>query len=495
MKSLLLLLSCILITRANEIVYKLSGYGQLVTSSTLRWQSTHKDDPYVLNSLHVIRGKRGNSAICRGYFQNTLVPGGTTSSSNQCAAYFFEKLVFLDDFEVLVDQTLTSRYEWVKWDIFTKIPVGSVAFTEGVADATFIAKLQDGTICELDKRRGLSGNLAVSLDQQSVTFVNKGQLLMEIEPIKYEIAHIRWIKWRSKVTRTERHLGHVLLANNQNNNNDDDRFSSDIYDDNSAAAPKIIWQEISSVVAYNATYNFYYGQLDGLIRALPSKAETYGGGSKFENIEFSWGLPLKFSRHRIQKVSAKLISGTAVNASVDAFLTSTELPYEAVLVSKFKDGSSLEYNISGTYQETLLANVAVTKGRPYFIANGTEAPTTTTTTPTSTTTQTTTTTLTTSTRTTTSSEDLTTDTTTLRPKRTTTPLPTQENPLWRFYPMEEEAEDEMMSDDPDEAKHSERSSPMTDFHTESASKASNQPSAASWPLILLGVFLKANILS
>ena len=91
-----------------------------------RWQSTHKDDPYVLNSLHVVRGKRGNSAICRGYFQNTLVPGGTTSSSNQCAAYFFEKLVFLDDFEVLVDQTLTSRYEWVKWDIFTKIPVGSV---------------------------------------------------------------------------------------------------------------------------------------------------------------------------------------------------------------------------------------------------------------------------------------------------------------------------------------------------------------------------------
>ena len=233
-----------------------------------------------------------------------------------------------------------------------------LAFTEGVADATFIAKLQDGTICELDKRRGLSGNLAVSLDQQSVAYVNKGQLLMEIEPIKYEITHIRWIKWRSKVTRTERHLGHVLLAaNHQNNNND--QFSSDIYDNNNSAAP--LWNEISSVVAYNATYNFYYGQLDGLIRALPSKAETYGGGSKFENIEFSWGLPLKFTRHRIEKVSAKLIRGTAVNASVDAFLTSTELPYEAVLVSKFKDGSSLKYNISGTYQETLLANVAVTK--------------------------------------------------------------------------------------------------------------------------------------
>ena len=61
--------------------------------------------------------------------------------------------------------------------------------------------------------------------------------------------------------------------------------------------------------------------------------------------------------------------------------------------------------------------------------------------------------------------------------------------------MEEEAEDEMMSDDPDEAKHSERSSPMTDFHTESASKANKRPSA-TWSLILLGgtLCLKAILL-
>ena len=30
---------------------------------------------------------------------------------------------------------------------------------------------------------------------------------------------------------------------------------------------------------------------------------------------------------------------------------------------------------------------------------------------------------------------------TLRPKRTTTPLPTEENPLLRFYPLEEEEEE------------------------------------------------------
>ena len=243
-----------------------------------------------------------------------------------------------------MDQTLTSRYEWSKWDIFTKVPVGSVAFTESVADATFIAKLDSGKISELDKRRKLSGNLAVSLDGKSVSFVEKGLLLKEIEPVSYQLTHMKFSTWRAKVHRTPVYLGHVLLLSQ-----------------NSVPVSSSSWQEISSVVAYNATYNFYYGQLDGLIRALPSKAETYSGGPKFENVDFSWGLPLKFSRHRIQQVSAVLMSGTAVNTSVEALLTMTELPYEAVLVSKFKDGQTREYNISGTYQETLLANVLVTK--------------------------------------------------------------------------------------------------------------------------------------
>ena len=308
-----------------------------------RWRYTHKDDPYAAVNPHVIRGKGSGSAICRGYYQNTLVPGGT-NPLNQCAAYFFEKLVILDDFQVLTDQTLTSRYEWFKWDIFTKVPVGAVAFTEDVADATFVAKTDSGKICELDKRRGLSGNLAVSLDGKSVTFVEKAHLLMELEPISYELNHMRFATWRAKVERTPMHLGHVLLSH-QN------------------SVESGTWQEVSSVVAFNATYNFYYGQLDGLIRALPTRAQTYGGGPKFDNVDFSWGLPLKFSRHRIEQVSATLMSDTAVNASVDAMLTKTELPYDAVLVAKFKDGNTRHYDISGTYQETLLANVMVTMVR------------------------------------------------------------------------------------------------------------------------------------
>ena len=55
------------------------------------------------------------------------------------------------------------------------------------------------------------------------------------------------------------------------------------------------------------------------------------------------------------------MKGTMVNVSVEALLTTTELPYESTLVSNFKDGQVREHNISGTYQETVLANIVVKK--------------------------------------------------------------------------------------------------------------------------------------
>merc|ERR1712008_481394 len=128
-----------------------------------------------------------------------------------------------------------------------------------------------------------------------------------------------------------------------------------------------------------------------------------------------------------------------------------------------KDGQVREHNISGTYQETVLANIVVKKAPPYFIFNGTEAPTTTTTT--STTVVTTAATV----------KEWFTQPATQRPKRTTTPMPTEENPLLRFYPVEDfeetnEIPPEMMSDQGVfGSKHSERSSPIFSEFSESAS--------------------------
>ena len=34
------------------------------------------------------------------------------------------------------------------------------------------------------------------------------------------------------------------------------------------------WDRVTSIVAYNASYRFYWGHITGLIRALPSSANT-----------------------------------------------------------------------------------------------------------------------------------------------------------------------------------------------------------------------------
>ena len=62
------------------------------------------------------------------------------------------------------------------------------------------------------------------------------------------------------------------------------------------------------------------------------------------------------------------MTGTAMKVRVEAMVTTTELPYESVLVSSFPDGQERRHNISGTYQETLLTNIQVVevKKHPLF---------------------------------------------------------------------------------------------------------------------------------
>ena len=203
------------------------------------------------------------AAICRGYFQNTLVPG-STNEQNQCVAYFFEKVVFLEDFQVLMDKTMTSRYQWVPWDIFTKIPLGSVAFTEGVAEATFISHDRDHHIGEIDPKRHLTGNMAVSVDGKEVSYAKKGVILQEIEPTSYELQQTTFINYRAKTQRNPVILGHATLS-----------LPVTAEDTLVSGEEEKAWQEVSSVVAFNASYSFYFGQLEGLIRALPTAGPTY----------------------------------------------------------------------------------------------------------------------------------------------------------------------------------------------------------------------------
>lgn len=255
-----------------------------------------------------------------------------------------------------MDTTSTSRLEWRKWDIFTKRPFGTVAFTDHAlvarvkrpAGAKQVTKFSIG---ELDPLRGLSGDIAVCLnDGDKVDFVTEGEILVEIEPVRYELKNTVFVRERAKVSQEVVPLGFRILTSPDPASEEDaeNEISNEVDDDVISKSRDVNgWKEVSGVIPYNATYHFYWGQIPGLIRTLPSNGETYNDHGR---VDFKWGLPLDYHRHRIRDISHRLLAGTSLNVTAIAIRQTTEVPYTATLISLFADGQTKERNIESTYQ-------------------------------------------------------------------------------------------------------------------------------------------------
>ena len=252
--------------------------------------------------------------------------------------------------------------EWQKWDIFTKRPFGTVAFY----DKAFVARVKRPPsttttlskttprfiVGELQPLRGLSGDIAVCLpDKTEVDFVTEGEILVEVEPIRYELKDTAFMRERAKVTQEVVPLGFRILSNPDPASEEDseNEVSNELVDDVTEAASDdvIEWQEIRGVIPYNASYHYYWGQIPGLIRTLPSSGETYNDHGR---LEFQWGHPHNYVRHRIRDVVYKLRPGTSLNVTALAVKQTTEVPYSAILISLFADGQTKERRIESTYQ-------------------------------------------------------------------------------------------------------------------------------------------------
>ena len=89
-----------------------------------------------------------------------------------------------------------------------------------------------------------------------VTFETKGQILVEVEPIRYRLEHLQYRTSRAKTEKQMVILGRRMLSN--------------VIED----GPLDEWDTVTSIVSYNASYRFYWGQIAGLIKALPASATT-----------------------------------------------------------------------------------------------------------------------------------------------------------------------------------------------------------------------------
>ena len=412
-------------------------------------------------------GDAKGTALCRGWFKNQLVAGGT-DGLDRCAVLYGGQVHRIDAYQVLVNALNASRIEWRPWDIFTPRPIGLVAVTEteppSYAARVAVDEGRGYNFGQLDPRRGLSGEVSVYFPSENKVsqYEKNGEMLVEMEPVSYALQDLKFVRRRRKQFKEDVHIGGRSLVN--------------ILD---AKEDQNYWTKVKSVIAYNASYSYYWGSLSGVIRSLPATAPKLDR----EYMKFEWGLPLKFSRQRIIEVSSNLLPGTSVQATAFASRVTTEVPYTAVLVSAYEDGAKRSRVVNGTYVEVVLSDVRIEFGRPYYTHNGTLSPTTTTTSTTTTTTTPSTTTTTTipylksafasnfhsrkesslSANDITSNDDPSTFST-MRPKRRTTTQRPKDNPLKRFYEeFNDEDDNEIEEEDKEEDASRNRRRPNEDL--------------------------------
>ncbi len=341
-----------MVLRTCSILYVYGLHYTTFKHVNCRWKWTSSSSDFFRDSS-VLR--LSESSLCRGYHENQLVPG-STDVYGRCVVGFFGKVFRLDKYQVMIDSTATTRLEWRRWNIFTKLPMGMVAYTD---DNQFVARVKRGSsfrIGDLNPRRGLSGDIAVYTEGKDGTVTEEflaeegGEVLVEIEPVKYELRDIAFETRRAKVTKEVAQIGNHILTRS----------------DRDSAAEQ--YATVRSVIAYNASYHYYWGQHPaGLIRTLPTSAEAFDeSGRTGKRYDFSWGLPLDFVRQRILEVSYSLEPGTSVQCSATAQKTTTEMPYRAKLISWFADGKNKRRLIKGTYVETVFKEVETGYGWPYY---------------------------------------------------------------------------------------------------------------------------------
>lgn len=337
-----------------------SKYGQLVTSSTLTWKSVNtfdiKSDTIQLEDA-VPSGTSGaskDSVVCRAEHHGTVVTGRTTSGA-YCAIGFVNKVYKKEKFDILVNEDKAAKLEWIPYGKFLAVPEGAVAGVDmnSNTDHLFIGRHLS------NQGEYLSGAIQVPLSSYSfgsmvafddsgrVLEVSRGDVMVEVEPKRYELLLKEKTETGSglkpKVTRQD-----IVLAKSS-------LFRFDEGKDREARLQKVL--------SYDYEKSEYYGQIPGMIRALPATIKLSNG----QIHSILWGLPEKSKQTETLMVGHALRHQTAVDVSVVGVLITEEHSYSADLTTVFPDGTRQHRQVSGVLQRRYLNNIRPEYSRVYRI--------------------------------------------------------------------------------------------------------------------------------
>lgn len=193
-----------------------------------------------------------------------------------------------------------------------------------------------------------------------------GEILVETEPIGYEVTGIKLDYSRKRSNQDSVVLGSVVLKN---------EYGSEEVD------------RVDAVISYRYNYTLYWGHGHGLLTGLPVVIRLQNGSTLREQ----WGVPKTVEKLDTAPIESFLMPGTAVNVTLRGNYGEWDTPYTAVITSLYKGGGKMDRLVKDSQREHSMRDVISEFGPVYFLHNNSIVPVTTTTTTTTTTTRTTTT--------------------------------------------------------------------------------------------------------
>ncbi|EFN86325.1 protein unzipped isoform X2 [Harpegnathos saltator] len=368
---------------ADNSVHILSKYGQQqVTSTTLKWlpvvhynPSESKEiviggfeiapdggeDETFANQAEKPEMKRRPLYVCRAMHSSSVWLAGTQKDKEKrCTVTLHGSVQSYDKYELLENVDGAARITWVRWTKFFQPLLGAVYVDKKMLVARYEADNSDkrdttksrythyiGTLNSNDN----FGSIIYANENREEKFTKSGELLVETEPIRYELSAVKldWPKKRS-IKREPRVLAETTITNT-----------------GTEAA------QMAEACTYSYNYSVYWGRRHAILNGLNTSI-TLVNGSTLSNV--TWGTRREEIRMDVHNVIVFLEPGTGVNVTLRANYTDMEVPYRATLISHYEDSATTSRVISGTRQEETMFDIMPEFGPVYFLNNYSLVPTT-----------------------------------------------------------------------------------------------------------------------
>ncbi|XP_055529404.1 protein unzipped [Wyeomyia smithii] len=385
----LLLLQLVAIGSSMAIsnsVFKAFSKDQTVTSSTLSWEKFNGEKSqlqYAVMSYNPAEHPRSKelmdgeqlshaSYVCRIQIEGIYCAGQThmEDTSTICTASLQSDIRRHRTFELLVNRGGGGKLKWQAWNKYRaeKFP-GAVSASNGKVDDYYVARFRldhhghhhPYIVGNYDPSEKLGGRIFAPLPGAPDTLEHEsGDILVEIEPVQYELRNIRPNKLRTVIKKNTTILGSTILSNEED-----------------------ITNQAETVITYDYAKVTSYGRQAGVGNGVPTKVIDF---RTQQPVDMYWGVELTERKFETKAINTILQPGTAINVTLLGNYTEMEAPYVANLKAYYDDNSDpVTRKLNGYLMSKDMEDVKIEFSPIYWMENGTLVPTTTTTTTTTTT--------------------------------------------------------------------------------------------------------------